>query len=73
MLAFTKNHLKNYIELYKVISMGMKILRIYIENSVIGGYFDEEFKIPTQKFFDLLKKGFYIPVISSHVLAELNL
>ena len=52
--------------------MGIKILRIYIENSVIGGYFDDEFKIPTQKFFDLLKNGSYIPVISSHVLAELN-
>jgi len=52
--------------------MGIKVLRIYIENSVIGGYFDDEFKIPTQKFFDLLKKGSYIPVISSHVLAELN-
>jgi hypothetical protein len=24
--------------------MGMKILRIYIENSVIGSYFDDEFK-----------------------------
>ena len=52
--------------------MGMKVLRIYIENSVIGGFFDEEFKVPTQKLFDLLKKGSYIPIISSHVLAELN-
>ena len=43
--------------------MGMKVLRIYIENSVIGGYFDEEFKIPTQKLFELLKNGSYIPVI----------
>jgi hypothetical protein len=25
--------------------MGMKILRIYIENSVIGGYFEDEFKV----------------------------
>ena len=50
----------------------MKVLRIYIENSVIGGFFDEEFKVPTQKLFDLLKKGSYIPVISSHILAELN-
>jgi hypothetical protein len=24
--------------------MGIKILNIYIENSVIGGYFDDEFK-----------------------------
>jgi hypothetical protein len=31
--------------------MGMKVLRIYIENSVIGGYFDKEFKEYTQKLF----------------------
>ena len=32
----------------------MKTLRIYIENSVVGGYFDDEFKIPTRKLFELL-------------------
>jgi hypothetical protein len=31
--------------------MGMKILKIYIENSVVGGYFDDEFKEHTQKIF----------------------
>ena len=25
--------------------MGIKVLRIYVENSVIGGCFDDEFKI----------------------------
>ena len=50
----------------------MKRLKIYIENSVIGGYFDEEFKNPTQKLFCLFKNGTYIPVISSHVIAELD-
>ena len=50
----------------------MKILRIYIENSVIGGYFDEEFKENTQKLFDKFKNGIYKPIISSHVIAELE-
>jgi hypothetical protein len=26
-------------------SMGIKTLKVYIENSVIGGYFDDEFKV----------------------------
>ena len=52
--------------------MGMKVLRIYIENSVIGGYFDKEFKEYTQKLFCDFKTGKYKPIISSHVIAELE-
>ena len=52
--------------------MGMKILRVYIENSVIGGYFDNEFKEHTRKLFEKFKKGIFKPVISSHVIAELE-
>jgi hypothetical protein len=50
----------------------IKTLRIYIENSVIGGYFDDEFKDCTIKLFDGFKKGAYKAIISSHVLAELE-
>ena len=50
----------------------MKILKIYIENSVIGGYFDEEFKEPTIKLFDKFRNAIYKPVISSHTIAELE-
>ncbi|MDR0663070.1 MAG: hypothetical protein LBF80_03195 [Spirochaetaceae bacterium] len=35
--------------------MGMKFLRIYVENSVVGGYFDDEFKEHTRKLFDCVK------------------
>jgi len=52
--------------------MGMKILKIYLENSVIGGYFDEEFKIHTCKLFKKFIDGIYKPIISSHVIAELE-
>ena len=50
----------------------MKTLRIYIENSVIGGYFDEEFRIPTGKLFELFRQDAYTAVISSHTLYELD-
>ncbi|MDR1947984.1 MAG: hypothetical protein LBQ38_01190 [Spirochaetaceae bacterium] len=52
--------------------MGIKTLRIYIENSVIGGYFDEEFKDQTQKLFDAFRNGIYKAVISAHTIWELN-
>ena len=41
------------------IFMGKKVLRIYIENSVIGGYFDEEFREPTQR-----KKQLIFPILN---------
>jgi len=50
----------------------MRTPKIYIENSVIGGYFDQEFSVPTRQLFELFRKGVYTPVISSHVMTELN-
>jgi hypothetical protein len=50
----------------------MKTLTIYLENSVIGGYFDKIFREDTHKLFELFKDGTYIPVISSHVIQELE-
>ena len=52
--------------------MSLNILRVYVENSVIGGYFDVEFKEPTRKLFELFRSGVYKPVISSHVIDELE-
>jgi predicted nucleic acid-binding protein len=49
-----------------------KVLRIYIENSVIGGYFEDIFKEPTQKLFDLFRQGIYKAVISTHTIYELE-
>ena len=45
--------------------------RIYIDTSVIGGYFDEEFKESTQKLFERLEKREIVFVISD--LLELEL
>jgi len=52
--------------------VGLKKLRVYLENSAIGGYFDVEFAEPTKKLFELFKDGTYIPVISTHVIDEIN-
>jgi len=50
----------------------MKTLRIYIENSVVGGYFDIEFEEATKILFEEFIEGIYKPVISTHVINELE-
>jgi hypothetical protein len=50
----------------------MKQLRVYIENSVVGGYFDALFEEATKKLFDKFRNGEYIAVISTHTYAELD-
>ena len=49
----------------------MRIQRIYIDTSVIGGYFDKEFQVPTRRLFDEVKKGEYKVVISNVTEGEL--
>ncbi len=44
--------------------------RIYIDTSVVGGYFDEEFKETTTKLFDRLDNNEIIFVVSD--LLDLN-
>ena len=45
--------------------------RIYIDTSVVGGYFDEEFKEATIKLFDRLDKNEIIFVVSDLLDLEL--
>jgi len=47
--------------------------RIYIDTSVVGGFFDDEFEYDTKKFFDrILKKDFFV-YFSEISEAELSL
>lgn len=46
--------------------------RIYIDTSVVGGYFDEEFREPTRKLFERLNKGEIIFVVSDLLDLELS-
>jgi predicted nucleic acid-binding protein len=49
----------------------MRIQKVYIDTSVLGGYFDAEFDIPTRKLFDEVKQGEYKIVISNITEGEL--
>jgi hypothetical protein len=50
----------------------MKQLRVYIENSVIGGYFDAMFEDATKKLFEKFRNGEYLAIISTHTYGELD-
>ena len=49
----------------------MRLQRIYIDTSVLGGYFDKEFDIATRKLFDEVKRGEYQVVLSNVSEGEL--
>jgi len=46
--------------------------KIYIDTSVIGGVFDEEFSHHSKLLFSEFKKGLYTPVVSQITLFELQ-
>ncbi len=50
----------------------MKTLRVYLDTSVIGGCFDEEFEEASNKLIEEIKSGLKIGVISEMFLKELE-
>ena len=50
----------------------MNNLRIYIDTSVVGGCYDDEFSDASIALFKCFKEGLYIPVISDTVSYELQ-
>ena len=49
----------------------MKILSLYIDTSVLGGYYDEEFKREAHLLFERIKAGDYAVYLSDVTEAEL--
>ncbi|MBC8181263.1 PIN domain protein [candidate division KSB1 bacterium] len=50
----------------------MKKLKIYVDTSVIGGCFDDEFKEFSNLLFNQFQTGKFIPVISDVTIRELK-
>ena len=48
------------------------IQRIYIDTSVIGGYFDEEFEFYTKLFFEKVEQGKFKVMLSDILATELK-
>jgi len=53
-------------------STQMKLLRIYADTSVIGGYFDPEFETGSRRLLDGVKQGRCLLLLSQVVLDELQ-
>lgn len=51
--------LTNFLFTFEYLSLIM-IRRIYIDTSVIGGYYDLEFEVATRKLFERIKNGDFI-------------
>ena len=49
----------------------MKPLRVYIDTSVFGGYYDDEYADRTRPFFDFTETGLIIPLLSETLVQEL--
>lgn len=50
----------------------MRKIRVYVDTSVFGGVFDEEFAEPSRRFFHRVEKGEYVVLLSTHTLDELT-
>ena len=50
-----------------------KPLRVYADTSVFGGCFDDEFKAESVRFFEEVRQGQFVVVISNVTLDELEL
>jgi len=50
----------------------MKKLRVYLDTSVFGGCFDEEFAAESKQLFTEIMSGFFEVVVSRTTLDELN-
>ena len=54
------------------LGVDVKKLCVYIDTSVFGGYFDEEFERSSKDFFGLLTTGHAAPLMSDTLVAELT-
>lgn len=49
----------------------MRRFRVYVDTSVFGGVEDEEFSVPSRRFFDQVRQGRYLVLVSDVTLDEL--
>jgi hypothetical protein len=50
----------------------MRRLRVYADTSVFGGVLDDEFSEASRRFFDGVRRGGFLVIVSSQVLQELD-
>jgi predicted nucleic acid-binding protein len=50
----------------------MKTIRTYVDTSVFGGTQDDEFSVPSRRFFDRVDRGEFLVLLSAETLRELS-
>ena len=45
-------------------------MRVYLDTSALGGYYDEEFLTPTRRLFDAFRAGRLMPLVSGTLIEE---
>ena len=50
----------------------MRSMRVYVDTSVFGGRHDEEFRTPSQRFFDRVQHGEFVVLVSDITTRELE-
>lgn len=50
----------------------MRKIRVFVDTSVFGGVYDDEFSGPSKRFFERVRRGDYFIIISSEVIEELQ-
>ena len=50
----------------------MPTIRVYVDSSVFGGVEDDEFAEPSRRFFEDVRRGRYVIVLSDQVYRELE-
>jgi len=51
--------------------MGMHRIRVYVDTSVLGGVFDDEFAGPSKRFFELVRRGEYVLLVCEETIREI--
>jgi hypothetical protein len=46
-------------------------LRVYLDTSVFGGYYDDEYADSTEPFFEFIRAGLIVPLLSETLVQEL--
>lgn len=50
----------------------MRRIRVYVDTSVFGGTQDREFEVDSRRFFEYVRQGKYVVLVSAETLKELS-
>jgi predicted nucleic acid-binding protein len=50
----------------------VRIPRVYVDTSVFGGVNDDEFAVPSARFFERVRRGDFVILVSLQTIAELR-